>query len=154
MGAARRVSPGRRAGVDPLVRATVAALASAAALHVVWGLRIDVPGVDGARVAEAVGGTGPMPGPGACFAVAGALTSAAALVAGVPANHRGFVRAGRVGVAVALGGRAALGLSGRAGLVAPGELTDSFRRWDRILYTPLCAGLAAGALRAIALDAR
>ena len=105
-------------------------------------------------MAEAVGGAGPMPGPGACFAVAGALTSAAALVAGVPTDRPGVVRAGRAGVALALGGRAALGLTGRTGLVAPGELTDSFRRWDRMLYTPLCAGLAAGALRAMALDAR
>ena len=134
------------------MRATAAALGAAAALHAVWGLKITVPGVDGARMAEAVSGVGEPPGPAACFAVAGALSAAAALLVGVPASRPGLVRAGRSGVALALGGRAALGLTGNTQLVAPGEISESFRRWDRRLYTPLCLALSAGAVRAIALD--
>lgn len=141
-----------RAGADPAVRATAAALGVAAAMHAVWGLKLQVPGVDSARMAEAVSGVGEPPGPAACFAVAGALTTAAALLLGVPASRPGLVRAGRSGVALALGGRAALGLTGNTQLVAPGEITDSFRRWDRMLYTPLCLALSAGALRSIAID--
>ncbi len=145
---------GRRpASRDPLVRVTSSVFGVAAAAHVAWGLRVTVPGVDAERMAEAVAGSGELPGPAACFAVAGALTAAAALVVGVPASRPALVRAGRGGVALALGGRAALGLTGHTDLVAPGELTDRFRRWDRRLYTPLCLALAAGAARAIALDA-
>ncbi len=55
-------------------------------------------------------------------------------------------------MALALGGRAVLGLTGNTQLVAPGEISESFRRWDRRLYTPLCLALSAGAARAIALD--
>ena len=140
------------ASLDPVVRGTAVALGTAAAVHVAWGLRVDVPGVDADRMAEAVAGSGPAPGPAACFAVAGALTTAAALLLGAPRSHPGLVRAGRCGLALALGGRAILGLTGRTDLVAPGEVTDRFRRWDRRVYTPLCLALTAGTLRALALD--
>lgn len=139
---------------DPVVAATSAVLASAAALHVAWGLRIDLPGVDAGAVAEAVAGAAEVPGPVACFAVAGALGSAAALVAGHPTAQPGLVRLGRIGVALGVGGRGLLGLSGRTDLVVPGELTDTFRRWDRRVYTPLCLALAGGTVRALVLDAR
>jgi len=138
---------------DPLVQATAGTLALAAAVHGAWGLRVSVPGIDAARMAEAVAGAGEPPGPVACFAVAGALATAAAVVAGVPAGRPALVRAGRWGVAFALGGRGALGLAGRTDLVAPGQLTASFRRWDRRLYTPLCLALCAGAVRAVVHDA-
>jgi Protein of unknown function (DUF3995) len=139
---------------DPLVRATALVFGAAAAVHVAWGLRVDLPGVDRDRMAEAVVGSGPVPGPAACFAVAGLLKAAAALVLGFPRSRPGLVRAGRGGVALALGGRALLGLTGRTGMVAPGELTDRFRRWDRRVYTPLCLALAAGTVRAAVLDAQ
>jgi len=45
-------------------------------------------------------------------------------------------------------------LTGHTDLVAPGELTDQFRRGDRRFYTPLCLGLTAGAVRAMAVDGR
>jgi hypothetical protein len=141
-----------RARRDPLVRATVAALGTAAAVHVAWGLEVDVPGVDKDRMAEAVAGRGAAPGRAACFVVAGALATAAGLVLGHPRHRPGLVRAGRWGVALALGGRAALGLTGHTQLVAPGEVTDRFRQWDRRVYTPLCLALTAGTLRALALD--
>ena len=137
---------------DPLVRATVGAFAVASAVHAAWGLRIQIPGVDGPALAEAVAGVGEMPGPVACFAVAGALASAAALVAGVPPLPSRLVLAGRAGVVIGVGGRGLLGIIGRTDLVAPGEVTERFRRWDRRLYTPLCLGLAAGTVRALWLD--
>ena len=126
------------------MRATVGAFAVASAVHAAWGLRIQIPGVDGAALSEAVAGVGEMPGPVACFAVAGALASAAALVAGVPPLPSRLVLAGRAGVVLGVGGRGLLGILGRTDLVAPGEVTERFRRWDRRLYTPLCLGLAAG----------
>ena len=144
------VSTGRTQ--DPLARLTAGTLGAAAALHVAWGLKVQIPGVDGAAMAEAVAGVGDPPGPLACFAVAGALASAAALVEGLPVIPPVLVRAGRVGVALGLGGRGLLGLTGHTDLVAPGEISDRFRRWDRRVYTPLCLALAAGSARALWID--
>ena len=141
-----------RGAHDPIVRATAVTLAAAAAVHVAWGLQVQIPGVDGAAMTEAVAGHGDPPGPLACFAVAGALASAAALVEGLPVVPPVLVRAGRVGVALGLGGRGLLGLTGHTDLVAPGEITDRFRRWDRRVYTPLCLALAAGSVRALWID--
>ena len=94
---------------DPFVGATSAALAGIGLLHVGWGLRVPMPGVDGARVADAVVGSDEMPSPAACFAVAAALAAAALLVAGVPSRWPRLRRVGQIGVAVVLGGRALLG---------------------------------------------
>ena len=55
-------------------------LAALAALHAYWGIGGVWPGVDAADCARRVGGlrgARTMPGPGACFAVAGALATAA-----------------------------------------------------------------------------
>ena len=133
---------------DPFVGATSAVLAGIGLLHVGWGLRVPMPGVDGARVADAVVGSDEMPSPAACFAVAVALAAAALLVAGVPSRWPRLRRVGQTGVAVVLGGRALLGATGRTDLVAPGPTSVQFRKWDRALYSPLCAALAAGAIRA------
>jgi hypothetical protein len=138
---------------DPVVVATSAALAGAAAFHVLAGLRIPIPGVDPAVLADAVAGTSDVPPPAACFAVAAALGAGAALVAGVPARGRGLQTAGQAIVVLALGGRGVLGLAGRTALVAPGPTTSPrFQRWDRRLFTPLCLALSAGALRALVRD--
>jgi hypothetical protein len=136
-----------RRSPDPAVVATSAVLAGIGGLHVAWGLRLDLPGVDGDRMAEAVVGSLDVPSPAACFAVAGLLGAASALVAGVPARLPRIRRTGRLGVAAVLAGRGLLGLTGRTELVAPGPVSDRFRRWDRFVYTPLCLALAAGALR-------
>jgi hypothetical protein len=128
--------------------ATAGALAAAAALHVAWGLGSSFPCGDRATLADVVVGGSEVPAPRACFAVAAALGSASALVAGVPARWPGLVRAGRAGVAVALGSRALVGLSGHHELVTPVPPSDRFLRWDRVLYTPLCLALAGGASRA------
>jgi hypothetical protein len=133
---------------DPLVTATSVVLAGAAALHVAWGARVSLPGVDGDRMAQAVVGSDDVPSPAACYAVAAALGTASALVAGVPGRLPRLRCLGQVGVAAALGGRGLIGLAGRTDLVAPGPVSDRFLVWDRRLYTPLCLALCAGAVRA------
>lgn len=133
--------------LDLPTAATSGTLAAVAALHVVWGLRLDLPGIDRERMAEAVSGAGRRPSPAACFAVAGLVATASALVAGHPARTPRLRRAGQVGVATVLGARGLLGLVGRTDLVAPGTVTPQMRRWDRRLYTPLTLVLAVGAAR-------
>jgi Protein of unknown function (DUF3995) len=133
---------------DPLVAATCGLLAAASGVHVVWGLRLPLPGIDRSAMADAVAGSQEVPSPTACFAVAGALGTASVLVGGFPARLPRLRRTGQVGVAAVLAGRAAIGLAGRTDLVAPGPPSERFLRWDRRLYTPLCAFLAAGATRA------
>jgi hypothetical protein len=136
------------ATIDPYTGATSGVLAAAAALHVVWGLRLPIPGVDGDRMAEAVVGSGDIPPPAACYAVAAALGTASVLVAGAPSGLPRLRRLGQVGVAAVLGGRGLIGLAGRTDLVAPGPVSERFLVWDRRLFTPLCLALSAGAARA------
>jgi hypothetical protein len=136
------------AAIDPYAGATSGALAAASALHVAWGLRVQIPGIDGDRMAEAVVGTGDVPTTAACYGVAAALGVASALVAGVPARTPRLRTLGQLGVAATLGGRGLIGLLGRTDLVAPGPVSDRFLVWDRRLYTPLCLALCAGATRA------
>ena len=140
--------------IDPYVGATSGVLAAAAALHVAWGLRVSIPGVDGDRMSEAVVGTGEVPSPAACYGVAAALGTASALVAGFPSRTPRLRTLGQVGVAAVLGGRGAIGLLGRTDLVAPGPVSDRFLMWDRRLYTPLCLALCAGAARAATTTVR
>lgn len=137
---------------DPIVTATAVALAAIGVVHVGWGLRLPLPGVDPARVADAVVGSDELPPPAACLAVAGALGVASALVAGAPPSRPGVRRLGQVGVATVLGARGLVGLAGRTEILAPGPTSERFRRWDRLVYTPLCLSLSAGALRAARHD--
>ena len=73
---------------EPLVAATSGLLAAAAGVHVLWGLRVPLPGVDRAAMADAVAGTQEVPSPAACFAVAGALGTAGCWWAGSPGGCR------------------------------------------------------------------
>lgn len=76
----------------------------------------------------------------ACYAVAGLLGTAAALVAGRPNR---FDRPRRVAVTGVLASRGMLGLLGRTDLFSPTSTGDRFRRLDRRFYSPLCLTLAA-----------
>ncbi len=67
---------------SPSATATASTLAGLAVLHAVWGSGLRVPGVDPDILSDAVIGSGRPPPPAACYAVAGALGTAAALVAG------------------------------------------------------------------------
>ena len=129
-----------------LVGATSAALAAISLLHVAWGLRLDLPGVDADAMRDAAVGSDTVPSPAACFAVAGLLGAAAVLVAGRPTRHPFIRRTGQLGVAATLGARSALGFTGNTDLVAPAPTSERFRELDRRVYSPLCAALAFGAL--------
>lgn len=53
-----------------------------AGLHAAWGAGLAWPMPDRRALADAVIGTGEVPGPAACLAVSGALAAAGTLVAG------------------------------------------------------------------------
>ncbi|CAI7980046.1 conserved membrane hypothetical protein [Frankia sp. Hr75.2] len=132
-----------------------AGLAGAGVLHAAWGTGSSWPLADRAALADAVVGRPAVPGAGQCFAVAGALVAAAAVVAHPPrriprldAPHR----AGVTGVAVVLASRGLLGAAGRTDLVSRDSVSDRFRRLDRRFYSPLCLGLAGLSAAGVLLD--
>jgi hypothetical protein len=149
--AQRRYSRGVR---TRRTRLTAGTLFGVAALHAAWGAGKSFPFRDRQQLADAVVGTAAVPPAPACYAVAGALTAAAALVQGFPAGHPTLRRVGLLGVAVALGGRGVLGLTGRTDLVSPASNSARFRRLDRNLYSPLCLALARGAWSAASAPSR
>ena len=126
-------------------RATAAILGSLAVLHLLWGRGSSFPFSEPDDLADAVVGRSTVPPPAACFAVAGALTIAAALVVDQPRLPDSIQRVGVTGVAAVLAARAALGFTGRTDLASPGSTSVRFRRLDRRVYSPLCLALAAGA---------
>jgi len=127
-------------------RATAVTLFALAGLHVAWGRGSSFPFSDPDDLGDAVIGRTSVPSPAACFAVAGALTIAGALVADVPRLPRGVQHLGVTGVGLVLATRAGLGFSGRTDAVSRGSVSTRFRRLDRRLYSPLCLALAAGAM--------
>lgn len=128
--------------------ATATTLFALAGLHVVWGRGSTFPFADRDGLNAAIIGRTSTPPPSACFAVAGALTAAAALVADVPRLPRRVQHVGVIGVGTVLATRAALGFSGRTDAVSPGSVSPHFRRLDRRVYSPLCLALAVGAFSA------
>lgn len=126
--------------------ATAGTLLTLAGLHVLWGRGSTFPFADRDGLNDAVIGRSVTPSPSACFAVAGALTAAGALVADVAPLPRGIQRIGVTGVAAVLATRAALGFAGRTDVAVPGSVSPRFRRLDRRIYSPLCLALAAGAI--------
>lgn len=134
---------------DLISAGTSSALAGVAAMHVAWGLGSTWPFPNATKLADTVVGSAVVPPPLACFAVAGALGVAAALVGGVPAGSPVVRRFGQAGVASVLAARAGLGFAGRTDRAVPGSASPQFRRWDRRLYSPLCLALAAGAGRSL-----
>jgi hypothetical protein len=125
---------------------TATTLLAIAGLHVLWGRGSTFPFAGRDALNDAVIGRTSTPPPSACFAVAGALTAAASLVADVPRLPRWLQRLGVTGAAVVLASRAALGFAGRTDAVSPGSASPRFRQLDRRCYAPLCLVLAAGAL--------
>ncbi len=78
-----------------------------------------------------------MPGALACGVVSAALAAAAALTAGVGAEHPVAVLS-RAAVAAALLARAGTGLAGHTGLLVPWTPSQHFVELDRRLYGPVC----------------
>jgi Protein of unknown function (DUF3995) len=137
-------------------RTAATGLLGVGALHVVWGTGSSWPMGDNQQLIDAVVGTdnAEPPSPAACHAVAGLLTTAAALVDGHPRSAPALSRIGSAGVVAVLATRGGLGLAGRTDLVSPGSTSERFRRLDRRVYSPFCLALAAPALPAGGDDAR
>jgi Protein of unknown function (DUF3995) len=132
-------------------RTAAVALGGLAGLHAAWGLGASWPLADRDALADAVIGRAEVPPAAACWAVAGALGAAAAIVGGRPRALPRLRRAGAAGVVLVLAGRGLLGLAGRTDVVSPGSSSPRFRELDRGRYSPLClvlAGLALPATRA------
>ena len=139
----------QRVTVGAMRRTTIAlvtggTLGGIGVLHIAWGRGSTWPFRDQAALAENVVGAETVPPPSACFAVAGALGAAAALVV-LPSRGRIRHKLARAGVVTVLATRGVLGLVGRTDLVSSGSVSPTFRRRDRTLYAPLCLALAAGA---------
>lgn len=129
--------------------ATATTLFGIGGLHVAWGRGSTFPFASRDRLNDAVIGRDATPSPGACYGVAGLLTAAAGLVAGLPNRRGGLRRAGVCTVALTLGTRAALGFAGKTELVSPGSVSPTFLRMDRRVLAPLCAALAVGAVASL-----
>jgi Protein of unknown function (DUF3995) len=119
------------------------------ALHAMWGLGYTFPFADREALNDSAIGRDATPSPAACYAVAGLLTSAGALVAGLPSRQSRLRRVGVGTVAAVLGTRAALGFAGKTDLVSPGSVSAKFKEMDKRYYAPLCLALALGAARSL-----
>jgi Protein of unknown function (DUF3995) len=128
---------------------TSAVLIGIGALHFAWGRGSTFPFSDREQLNDTVVGQETTPSPTMCYAMAGLLTTAGALVAGVPSRRSWIRRAGVVVVAVVLLVRSALGFAGKTELVSPGSVSDKFKEMDKRVYSPLCLTLALGAARSL-----
>src|SRR5215210_6318530 len=125
--------------------ATPTTLFAIGALHAMWGRGSTFPFSDRDRLNDAVIGRDATPSPSACYAVAGLLTTASALVAGLPTRRNRMRRLGVRVVCVVLAVRAALGFAGKTALVSPGSVSPKFMEMDKRVLSPLCAALSLGA---------
>lgn len=133
----------------PLKRAAghtaAAGLAGAAALHALWASGSTWPERDYDDLANLVVGRAAFPSRPLTAGVAGLLLTASAVAAaasGPTPSQSWVVRMGARTVAAILLTRGVGGLA--ASTLAVGNASDTFRRWDRRLYSPLCLVLAAG----------
>lgn len=126
-----------------VVPATLTALAG---LHGAWALGWRWPGGSDRALAERVVGSTEFPPAPMTWAVAGALTTAAVLVAKAgTGDERPLVRACAHSVAGVFLARAAGGWA----TDAAGGLGTTFQRLDAAIYSPLCLALGLGTLRAV-----
>ncbi len=128
---------------------TAVALVGIGVLHTMWGSGSTFPFADREQLNDTVIGRDATPSPAACYAVAGLLVTAGALVAGLPSRTSRLRRAGVGTVAAVLGARAALGFAGKTELVSPGSVSEKFRETDKRYLSPLCLALALGAARSL-----
>lgn len=127
---------------DVLAAASSSVLVGVGGLHMLWGVGAAWPERDRGRLAEVVAGTERMPSSVACFAVAGVLSTAGALVGGVGGQSRP-VRLARVGIAAGLLVRGFTGVTGLTRLLVPWSPSARFQELDRRRYGPLCLALGA-----------
>ena len=146
------------------VVADVAVLLGIAVLHVGWAhggswplpdretLSRNVLGMAPPALADVTSGHSRTPALVECYAVAGALTAAAALVAGRPPIATRLRRIGLRGLVTVLVARGLLGVTGRTRLVVPMATGQTFTRLDRRYYGPLCLLLAGLSSRSLAMS--
>lgn len=115
-------------------------LMTVAAIHANWARGSSWPAPNPQQLAQAVIGGDELPSAAACMAVAGLLTAATGFVGGVPRQSPRLQRLGAAAVVVALSARGAVGA---LGLLPHDRASQSFARWNRRLYSPLCLTLAA-----------
>jgi hypothetical protein len=127
-------------------RLTGGVLAAVALLHVAWGLGSAFPFRSRRQLADAVIGSPLVPPASACFAVAGALATGAALVTDVIPVRPRLRRAALVGMAGVFAARGVLGFWGKTAMVSPGSRSDRFVRLDRRIYAPVCLGVSIGSV--------
>lgn len=127
--------------------ASAAVLAGISALHATWGSGSIWPARDQQLLVRTVLGSPTardMPGPAACYAVAGALGATSALVlarVSTRPSARMVGQFGVVGAGAVLTARAVFGFS-QSGL-APQTVTPEYRKLDLAAYSPLCLALGA-----------
>jgi hypothetical protein len=139
-----------RPSLHPFTDLTAGVLAGIGGLHMAWGRGSTVPFRTRFELNDVVIGRQATPSPPACYAVAAALSVAATSVALAGRGRGGFSRLSSAGVAMVLAIRAGAGFAGRTDALVPGSTSERFRRTDRRLFSPLCLGLAIGAVRAAA----
>jgi len=132
--------------VSITARLTGGVLAALAVLHLAWGLGSAFPFRSRRELADAVVGSSRVPPPTACFAVAGALATGAALVTNAIPSGAPVRRASLFGMAAVFGARSALGFSGKTALVSPDGDSERFIHLDRRIYAPICLGLSLGSM--------
>jgi hypothetical protein len=138
---------------DALSLACSSALIGVAGFHVLWGLGSAWPAADRCRLADSVAGTEEMPSARACFAVAGALGAAAALVAGAGEQYR-LLRVARAGVGAVLVNRGVIGVTGWTELLVPWTPSRHFQDLDRRFYGPFCLALGGSILTSSSVNSR
>ncbi len=134
--------------------ATTTTLLGIGALHALWGTGATFPFKDRDRLNDTVIGRSATPSPTACYAVAGLLTAASALVAGLPTPWGRLRRSGVCVVSAMLAARAVLGFANKTELVSPGSVSATFRRMDKRVYSPLCLALTLGAASSLRASRR
>jgi len=132
--------------------ATAAALSGLAGLHIAWGLGSPFPSANRTELADTVAGTKVVPSAPQCFAVAGALVGAAALVTDALPLARRQRTIGASGAALVLGMRGVLGVAGQTSRIVPWTPSDRFTKLDRRYYGPLCLALSAGVWSSLRSD--
>ena len=125
--------------------ATAVALGSISAIHVLWGRGSTFPFSERSELNDQVVGQQVIPSPASCYAVAGMLAVAAVSVERAARGSSRTARLATMGCSAVLGTRAVLGFTGRTHLAVPNSTSAAFRRNDRRIFAPLCAGLASGA---------
>lgn len=131
------------------VTATAVVLACIAGLHIAWAHGASLPFGTSDRLHDAVlGAPTNRPSALACYTVAAALTvSTATVLRAGSRRDRASRQLARV-VAFALATRGTIGLLGRTHHYMPGPTSQTFRRLDLCVYSPLCLALAVGATSA------